>query len=138
MKFGWSHIIIFVAGLIPAVIFMYFFNRDPIGPEIINRDNYLGCYAPSFHSILIINNKSVTVINENSTNTTNLKRILSIKNDDVINTEREIFVDLSNQSIEIGSRDTGFFYVFRQNADERSLILHDREGRPYQLRKQPC
>lgn len=136
MKIGKSHLLAFTIGLIPFVGAMYFLNREPIGPEVKYKNPYLGCYGVPSRSVLKLDDGSVMDLE--SKKSTVLKRILSVKRDDSINTERELFFDPSSRSLEIGDRDTGFFYVFRQSAEGKALVLYDRQGRSHQLLKRSC
>lgn len=135
MKIGKSHIAAFTVGLIPFVATMFFINRTPVGPEVQDKGPYYGCYGLS-RPTLNITPSSVNAIA--SGQSTQLKRILSVKSDDAINTDRELIFNRESQAVDIGDRDTGFFYVFQAGVPTKTLILYDREGRSYRLPKRPC
>jgi hypothetical protein len=49
-------------GLIPFVGTMFFLNRTPIGPEVENKQPYLGCYGFYSKPVLKIDDSAVTGI----------------------------------------------------------------------------
>jgi len=136
MKVGKSHIFAFTLGLVPFVVTMFLLNNDPIGPEVLNKEAYMGCYGDGSGSVLRIGSHLVSGIGTNES--TRLKRILSVKSDDAINTERELIFEPHHHSLRIGERDTGFFYVFDRREATKTLILYDGQGSPHHLAKRAC
>jgi hypothetical protein len=131
-----SHIVAFTIGLIPFVLTMLFLNRDTIGPEISDKGQYIGCYGIGGKPALEITDSAVRSVGLGSS--TELKRILSVKGDDAINTKNELIFDPSRNVVELGRRNTGFYYIFKGGAPARSLVVYDRQGNEHRLPKSAC
>lgn len=131
-----SHIFAFTLGLIPFVATMFFLNIEQFGPKVIDKQQYLGCYSYEGKPVLSIDEAEIKDLK--FSRSAKIKGIISVKDDAAINTEEELFFDPAQSLLEIGDRETGFFYVFRIQSSSKSLILYDRQGREHSLEKRPC
>ena len=69
---------------------------------------------------------------------TKLLRIFYLKNDEVIDTEKDLVFDHLDNSVRITSSASRLFYSYRRSSRLKTLLIYDRDYNIYELRRRVC
>ncbi|MCI4590387.1 hypothetical protein MOK15_09805 [Sphingobium sp. BYY-5] len=122
--------------LAPFLAFFLWNDNTPNGAEIDDKRPFLGCYT--YRDQIVVRLENDKMLDDAGNTISQVRRMLHLKRDEVVNTVGELFFDPAKGAVDAGERKTGFFYTFQKRGGSVSLLLPDRDGKVHELNRAEC